>query len=73
MCASKLSEKVPQPESSPNPPNGMGHHENNDVNIMQQNIGNQPELLEEHFEDMLENDERFEICSPVTMGLVCFR
>lgn len=25
------------------------------------------------FEDMLENDERFEICSPVKMGLVCFR
>ena len=52
MCASKLSERVPQPESSQNPPNGM---ENNDVNIMQQNIGNQPELPEEHFENMLEN------------------
>ena len=25
------------------------------------------------FEDLLLHDDRFEICCPVTMGLVCFR
>lgn len=54
MCSAKLSEQVPSTENQPQPAEELEDVEDNDWNVIDQNIVNQPDV-EEEFDNLLGN------------------